>query len=404
MTYRLGPGGPGPASGSPGRHLEASGNTHRLRGAPLRDKVRSQRSVLQQRDEAARAKPWSDAQQKQKKLAVSKLQHDDSYLKSIPKTSYYLIFDLQRQLAQCGHLNTHHDMEDFYRRIEYGRHPSQLHRSLEAVRKKMLGSRPASDLMTSEKLPCAAEDGGHQELISSSSVKDSAGVGCGPAERCYSAAEASGLEVILDGGSGLEESSAELIFGGSQDKEDFEQMFPKTKPPTFATLQPNFMRNFRSKMPDLIIPEIPEKSRKAEIYLRRLRQMHELCLSNMAFTRRLLDRETDSPHWQEERGDRDLFPVTDAKHEKTSQSNEPPLCSPKQLRSVQSDGLCCPKQLSRKTSSSLQKFGTPVLDKAVCGRKTPEPLSIEDLCQQKHVQVIDHEVKLWRNYIEDTNH
>lgn len=113
------------------------------------------------------------------------------------------------------------------------------------------------------------------------------------------------------------------------------------------------------------------------------------------------------------------FPVTDAKHEKTSQSNEPPLCSPKQLRSVQSDGLCCPKQLSRKTSSrcmkinmrtltfhnqfardkglishlsfcffgSLQKFGTPVLGKAVCGRKTPEPLSIEDLCQQKHVQV-----------------
>lgn len=122
---------------------------------------------------------FSSLSQKQKKLAVSKLQHDDSYLKSIPKTSYYLvgfvpesknvkktpewnefvhwsmsraslwcppkspvtfslseIFDLQRQLAQCGHLNTHHDMEDFYRHIKYGRHPSQLHRSLEAVRKK----------------------------------------------------------------------------------------------------------------------------------------------------------------------------------------------------------------------------------------------------------------------------
>ncbi|XP_030298066.1 uncharacterized protein LOC115596791 [Sparus aurata] len=325
--------------------------------------------------------------EKQKKLAVSKLQHDDSYLKSIPKTSYYLfpvtlsrseIFDLQRQLAQSGHLNTHHDMEDFYRRIEYGRHPSQLHKSLEAVRKQMLGSRSASDLMTSEKLPCAAEDGGHQDLISSSR--------------------------ILDGGSGLDESSAELIFGGSQDKEDFERMFPKTKAPTFATLQPNFMRNFQSKMPDLIIPEIPEKSRKAQIYLRRLRQMHDLCLANMAFTHRLLDRETDSPRWQEERGNHDLFPVIDTKHEKTRQTNEPPLCSPKQLGSVQNDGLSCPKLLSKKTSSSLQSFETPVLDKAACCRKTPDPLSIEDLCQQKHIQVTDREVKLWRNYIEDTDH
>lgn len=91
---------------------------------------------------------------------------------------------------------------------------------------------------------------------------------------------------------------------------------PQTKAPTFATLQPNFMRNFQSKMPDLvgrpltlplsvdsspptegsahvyflssnqIIPEIPEKSRKAQIYLRRLRQMHDLCLANMAFTHR----------------------------------------------------------------------------------------------------------------------
>lgn len=108
--------------------------------------------------------------QKQKKLAFSKLQHNDSYLKSLPKTSYYLvgfvpapksmldtnnkckkrtllqsalslycfseIFDLQKQLAERGHLKTHNDLEDFYRCIKYRHHPSQLHKSLEDVRKR----------------------------------------------------------------------------------------------------------------------------------------------------------------------------------------------------------------------------------------------------------------------------
>ncbi|TNN66687.1 hypothetical protein EYF80_023076 [Liparis tanakae] len=56
-----------------------------------------------------------------------------------------------------------------------------------------------------------------------------------------------------------------------------------------------------------IIPETLETSGKAEIYLRRLRRMHDLCLTNMAFSQRLLDKETDSLSWQEERGNRDLI-------------------------------------------------------------------------------------------------
>ncbi|XP_071335857.1 uncharacterized protein [Trachinotus anak] len=175
-------------------------------------------------------------------------------------------------------------------------------------------------------------------------------------------------------------------------------MFPKMKAPTFATLQPNIMRNFQSKMPDLIIPEIPEKSRKAEIYLRRLRQMHELCLSNMAFSQRLLDRETDSLCWQEERGVQDLvLPGLNLKQGKTNQTNQPPLRSLKQP-SVQNDRPSCPQQLSRMTSASHRRFETLVLDTAVCCRKTLDPLSIEDVCQQKHIQIIDRGFKLWRTY------
>eukprot|EP00064_Thunnus_orientalis_P002589 superscaffoldBa00000195_g2596 len=137
------------------RHLEAYRNMHRLRdalycryAALLKDKVHSQRLALQQRHETAGAKSENE-KKKQKKLSFSKLQHNDSYLESLPKTSYYLIFDLQNQLTQRGHLKTHQDLEDFYRLLEV---------------------------------------------------------------------------------SGSGESSAELIFGGSQEKDETEQIFPKVLP------------------------------------------------------------------------------------------------------------------------------------------------------------------------------
>ncbi|XP_063730421.1 uncharacterized protein si:ch211-130h14.4 isoform X3 [Eleginops maclovinus] len=368
------------------RHLEAYRNMHRLRDALCRryaalltDKVHSQRLLLQQREEAARTKSESEPRKKQKKLSFSKLLHNDSYLKPLPKTNYCLIFDLQRQLAERGHLRTHHDLEDFYRGITYNRHPAQLYKSLEDVKKRMLESRPAAGFMTdkkSEKHPCTAEDKGHE----------------GHSRRRIPT-------LILEHESGSEDGPAELIFGGSQEKEETEQMFPKMKAPTFATLQPNFIRNFQSKMPDLIIPGIPEKSKKAEIYLRRLRRMHDLCLTNMAFSQRLLDRETDSLSWQEERGNQDLvLPSIDSKQGKTSQTNQAPLCSPKQQSSFPKDRPSCSWPLSRMTSDRHRSLETLVWDRATCCRKTPDPLSIEDVCQQKHVEIIDCGFKLRRNY------
>ncbi|XP_056252351.1 uncharacterized protein si:ch211-130h14.4 isoform X2 [Seriola aureovittata] len=289
------------------RHLETYRNMHRLRDAVyrryaalLRDKVQSQRLLLQQRDETARAKSHTEPKQKQKKLAFSKLQHNDSYLKSLPKTSYHLIFDLQRQLAERGHMKTHHDLEDFYRCIKYDGHPSQLQRSLQDIRKKMLESRSAADFQdkTSEKHPCTAEERGHEDDV------------------CHSR--------LLERRSGSGESSAELIFRGSREKDAIEEMFPK------------------------------------------------------------------------------MLPGLNSKPGKTRQ---PPLRSLNQSASVHNDRPSCPQQLSRTSSASHQRFETTeVLDTAVRCRKTPEPLSIEDVCQQKHIQIIDRGFKPWRNYTENTDH
>ncbi|XP_067380276.1 uncharacterized protein si:ch211-130h14.4 isoform X2 [Channa argus] len=357
------------------RHLETYRNMHRLRdalyrryAALLKNKVQSQRLLLQQRHQISTAKSATDTKQKQKKLAFSKLQHDDSYLTSLPKSSYYL-----KQLAERGHLKTHYDLEDFYRCIKYNDSPSQLERSLQDVRKKMLENE------TTEKHPCPAEERGHEDIIWHSRL----------------------LEQV----SGSGDISAKLNFNGSQETEETEHMFPKMKVPTFATLQPEFARNFQSTMPDLIISEIPKKSRKAEIYLRRLRQMHDLCLSNMVFSQRLLDKELDSLCGQEAQGIQDLvLPGIDSKQGKRSQSNQPPLSFPKLPRGVQKNRPIFPQHLSRMTSASQQHFETLVLNTAPCSLKTPDPLSIEDVCQQKHVVIIDRGYELWRNYAYNTDH
>ncbi|KAI4812724.1 hypothetical protein KUCAC02_024092 [Chaenocephalus aceratus] len=250
------------------RHLEAYRNMHRLRKAPCRryaallsDKVSSQSALLQQREEAARGKSESEAQQverlchrhrapkqgrpalclclsvcllfssslKQKKLSFSKLLHDDSYLKPLPKTSYYL-----------------------------------------------------------------NKQGLHGGLFS---VDPPGGESC--------------LLTILEHESGSGEGFAELIFGGSHEGAKLSKCFP-----------------------------------------------------------RLLDRETDSLSWQEERGNQDLtLPSVDSKQGKASQTNQAPLCSPKQQSSVRKDRPSCSPPLRRVTSARNPCLETLVWDTATCCRK-----------------------------------
>ncbi|XP_041645965.1 uncharacterized protein si:ch211-130h14.4 isoform X2 [Cheilinus undulatus] len=314
--------------------------------------------------------------QRQKKLSFSKLQHNDSFLKSLPKTSYYLIFDLQRQLSEQGLLKTHHNFEEFYSRIDYRRHPSKILKSLEGVRRRMLESRPAADLGTSEKQSCPGEEKRHEDKIStfrlSKQISDSGG-------------------------------SSELVISGIPEEDGCERLFPKMKAPTFATLQPDFMRNFGSKMPILqTLPEIPKKSQRAELHLRQLRQMHDLCLSNMALSQKLTEKETDSVSWQEERGrDPDLMPPgIDSKHGITSRADLPPLCSQKQPRIIQISQRTSPKP-SSKTPLSQRCSETSL---CACSSKSPDPLCIEDLCQLKNVQVVGHGLTVWNNYVEDLDY
>ncbi|RXM99244.1 hypothetical protein EOD39_11885 [Acipenser ruthenus] len=105
------------------RHLEAYKNMYRLRDAMhlhyrdlLREKVQKQRQQIRERSlelQKQTEKPRGQTVSGQK-LAYSKLSHDDKYLQSIPKSSYYLVIDMQNQMAQCGLLKTRRDNEEFW--------------------------------------------------------------------------------------------------------------------------------------------------------------------------------------------------------------------------------------------------------------------------------------------------
>ncbi|XP_024916949.1 uncharacterized protein LOC112487887 [Cynoglossus semilaevis] len=359
------------------RHLETYRDLQRLREALchrytalLKQKVHTQRLTLKQREDTKRGEQGDSEEefkQRQRKKVFSRLQHNDSYLQSVPKTCYYQIFDLQKQLVELGRLKTHRDIQDFHCSLDYSSRPSQLQRSLKTVREKMMRSK------------CAAEP---------ESVPPTAG---DEDDVCYSRS----MEIGSDSGE-------------RQEKDAVEQMFPKIKVPTFTSLQPSVMKNFQSKMPDLTIPAVPEKSRKAEVYFGCLRQMHQTCLSNMLFSQRLLDTHTDSLCWRQQQGAQALIlPALDSKPGKNSQTQQPAVSSQKQ-RAPRVCRAPPPQQRSRTSSARSKKHrnqqccGPPVEDISVVCRHTPDPLSMEDVCKQKHTQVIDCGMKLWRNYTETT--
>nr|XP_046146679.1 uncharacterized protein si:ch211-130h14.4 [Oncorhynchus gorbuscha] len=172
QSRETGPGGqnhPGSAASDPDsvnrqalldqRHLEAYRNMHRLRdilyhrySAMLRDKIHTQRQEIQRRAAAAGTVTEEKHIPKLRKLTCSTLSHDNTYLRSLPQTSYYLILGLQNQLSRHGCLKTLQDQENFCLMVNHHHHqnrgPVQLQRTLQEIRKRMIGSRSAPDVMS----------------------------------------------------------------------------------------------------------------------------------------------------------------------------------------------------------------------------------------------------------------
>ncbi|XP_030234100.1 uncharacterized protein LOC115559478 [Gadus morhua] len=363
------------------RHLESYRNVRRLRDALyrrymdlLQKKVHSQRLEMQRRAEQPRSKPVKDIQWKKERLGFSRLQHDASYLEALPKTSFYLILELQNQLVQRGVLRTRVDLEDFGGRIDYHRGPQCIQDHLQEIRQKMIPEDPVAGWMAPGSPRSEGESRPeHQPLYPRPEEQDS-----------VSTPESG------SGGSGAEPAFSSTL------EQEAERMFPKMKVPRFAALQPGFGVNLESKVVEVLrFPDIPKKSRKAAMHQRHLRHMYDASLTNMAVSRRLLDGERDTLGRPEAAASQE--PVqsvssrgsTQEKTESSRASGQPCLFLLTSLPSpsAQSRPIRSPREKSRMSSQRIHRF------------KTRDPLSLEDVCRQRDVQIINHVEKLWSNYI-----
>ncbi|XP_055721976.1 uncharacterized protein si:ch211-130h14.4 isoform X2 [Salvelinus fontinalis] len=439
--------------------------------------------------------------QKLRKLTCSTLSHDNTYLRSLPQTSYYLILGLQNQLSRHGCLKTLQDQEDFCFTVNHhNRGPVQLQRTLQEIRKRMIGSRSTPDVMSAgwgwsqqemlvklprihvttaerrhldrivpsetgrrlmpgerlpergsrerlpqrgsgEKLPERGsgerlpERGSGERLPERGSGEKLPERGSGErlpergsGERLPERGSGERLpergsgEKLPERGSGEKlpergsgENSAACLFSQQQEQDYTEQMFPKVKVPKFATLQPSFLKNLKTVMPAVGVEEIPEKSKRAEMTVRMLRHMHSQSLTNMAVSQRLLqdiNRHSLGCCWDHKRSFHDLtqyvFPSVHSNEEKKKRcaGNLPPFLPlpPPPPLSYQEWDRINPDD-SEVPSLGLEGLGlrtTPSAGNTEICSKTPEPLSIEDVCQRNPSGVIDCGYKLWRNYDEET--
>ncbi|XP_034147932.1 uncharacterized protein si:ch211-130h14.4 isoform X2 [Esox lucius] len=284
------------------RHLVVYRCMYRLRdglyhrySALLREKVHAQRLEMQRLAEA-QALTQDKHTQKQRKLTRSTLFHDNSFLRSLPKSSYYLIQDVQNLLSQHGCLRSIQDHEQLWRAVhDHKLRPAQLYRRVQEIRRTVIGCHSAPDMRQMKMLGPHTEEKGPLDEIDLPEIH--------LGERLSEIHLGERHPEIH-----LEESLPEIHLGerhpeihlgemcaayhlcGKQqpEQDDIEQRILKVKVPRFAALQTSFLKNLKTDTSPVVVEAIPEKSKKSEMAIRKLRHMHTLSLTNMAVSQRLL--------------------------------------------------------------------------------------------------------------------
>ncbi|XP_061084891.1 uncharacterized protein si:ch211-130h14.4 [Conger conger] len=359
------------------------GLMRRRYAALLRQKVSKQRQEIKQHEPPTPKPPEISREQwlstvAGRKLPYCTLSHDDQYMESLPKTAYYLIVELENQLAQCGCLKTRHDQDQFWSMVRQKRKKVRLETRLSQIRGMMIGG-------------CSAPDLGSVRFI-----------------RKKSLVPVPIIRITVDEETQQEQGVARHRFYGKrfQERAEIEQMFPKVPMPKFATLQPEFLEQFKPRgLSQLKIYEPPEKTRTTELSVQKLRLMHSRSLTNMAATQRLLDGNRIPLHWKEESSVRSLmqyvFP-TDESRVKQRHMGKPFL------------PRLPPKTTSKQTSApspqhntrSPTRIVTPEVipsDAEVIAPNPPDPLTLEEVSQQSAVVVINCLCKTWTNYVGNSN-
>ncbi|XP_035257085.1 uncharacterized protein si:ch211-130h14.4 isoform X1 [Anguilla anguilla] len=378
------------------RHLEVYRNMHLLQGgmrrryaALLRQKVSKQRQEIKQREPPTHKPPESSREQLQggvtgQRLPFCALSHNDAYLRSLPKTGYYLIVELQNQLAQRGCLKTQQDQERFWSMVGQNRNKARLESRLREIQGIMIGGRSAPPDRRSVRFT-------QKETF-----------GPAPIIKITTGGESHQEEAVLSEG----EPGHRQRGKHPQERAEIEQMFPKVTVPKFATLQPGFLEQFKPRtLSQLKICEPPQKTRETELSVLKLRLMHSRSLTNMAATQRLLNGKRMSLHWEEENSIRSLmqyvFPTDDSRVKQKCTGKQFLPCLPPKT-TVKETSAPSPQH----NTAPPTRITTPEVIPAeaeIVAPKPPDPLTLEEVSQQHTVVVIDRLCKTWTNYVGNSN-
>ncbi|XP_017542161.1 uncharacterized protein si:ch211-130h14.4 isoform X3 [Pygocentrus nattereri] len=378
------------------RHLETYHRIHRLRdrlshhyAVLLREKVQRQRLEIKLHDSDTLKNRAKCSEQRARKLTIQKLagsglEHDNAYLRALPKTRYYLILELQRLLSQRGCLKGPKEQEVFRSWVDQHK-TAQLEKQLQqmALCSKSAPEMKLEDLlkMKQEVLPKIqiSTDENHQE-------------------------EQEHQSAVSESGGGAQAGSPHLHGKQSQEQDHTELKFPSVllqeiQVPRFSTLQPSFLETFKTNIRLLKVKEPLHKSTAAASTQHKLRLMHSLSLSHMAHTHRLLDKKGLALQHDDGYSINDLLERVCLSKISTKEprfSTEPAL-PPLSLKDS-------PERFKEKLStSSDQVTSSPQFEdsKLSCsGASDPEvPLSMEDICPLSISQGEDFDKKTWTNYV-----
>ncbi|XP_048124927.1 uncharacterized protein si:ch211-130h14.4 isoform X2 [Alosa alosa] len=381
-------------------HLEVYWGMYRLRdelahryAALLREKVQRQRLEIRQREEHLIQTQRSQIKKKKKKspegqkLSRLTVSHNEVHFRDFPKTTYYLILEVQSLLVQHGYLKTHQERELFNQWVDQHRKGSKLREKLNQM---VICSKSAPNL-------------GFESLMKRQFLLPK--IHISSHDRDPQEDTAVGRQGMLGESGGSTPDP-----GGKQAQEwdGAKQMFPKmvsqpVRRPKFATLQPSFMDALRNTILPTA-PKLPEK-RSIDSNLLKLRLMHNLSLTHMAFSQRLLGK--GGPILEDGYQMRHLsdymfphsndFMEADQTTRKTLLSSLSQSLSNRTTSDVDGDTEPTPALCPHTETKSETQDRKPC-EGGIASVHPEEPLSINDLLQQNTSPVDDCSVKMWQNY------
>ncbi|KAB5582058.1 hypothetical protein PHYPO_G00182800 [Pangasianodon hypophthalmus] len=379
------------------RHLESYHRLHRLKDSLshryaelLTEKVQRQRQEMKQHNSAhvkTAEKHNGQSSRGFQELVGSTLKDNAAFLKSLPKTRYYLILELQRQLGQRDCLQGIREQEVFRSWVDQSK-TAQLEKQLQQME---LSSKSAPELKLEDSLKKKLEVLPKIQI----SLEESDN-------------QQEHHDALSESGGGEQVSTPFLQGKQIQEQDETELRFPSVflqelQVPRFSTLQPSFLEAFRTNIVPLRANEPLHKSKTSSVTQRKLRLMHSLSLFNMAQSRRLLIKNGLMPQYDKGYSIQDMMEHVRPKIVSTEElrcCSEPPL-PPQLLNHTASESSVCIKEemnahadqmaSSEQSAKELQKS---------CNRASSDkiPLSMEDIYSCSILLGKSFDKKMWSNY------